>query len=202
MPTRTHHKRAPGGPNLKKMGQSDTLHRMNARLSDREVRGLNPHTVLGTLLPSQKGLLKFLFPNDLIHDGLWGIEPVPVGNKRKETDFSISGSLTRWWALVGQKRILYLSGGIQSGSLFHEAFAEPDFDAGPLCTPLNFSRGNKTGLWPTSFGLYGFLAWSGPRVSKLARPSMIWQTRHTRRKAQSVTDGMTSKPCTLGLKSN
>ena len=45
--------------------------------------------------------------NDLIHDGLWGIEPVPVEDKRKQTDFSISGSLTRWLGVTGQKRILY-----------------------------------------------------------------------------------------------
>lgn len=36
------HKRAPWWPNLKKMGPSDPTHRMNARMSDCEVRGLNP----------------------------------------------------------------------------------------------------------------------------------------------------------------
>ena len=65
--------------------------------------------------------------NDLIHDGVWGIEPVPVGDKRKETDFAISGSLTRWWEIPGQKRVLYFSGGGQSGSLFHEVFARTGF---------------------------------------------------------------------------
>lgn len=65
--------------------------------------------------------------NDLIHDGLWGIPPVPVEETRKQTDFSISGSLTRWWEIPGQKRVLYIGGGGQSGSLFHELFARAGF---------------------------------------------------------------------------
>jgi hypothetical protein len=84
--------------------------------------------------------------NDLIHDGLWGIEPVPVGNKRKQTDFSISGSLTRWWALAGQKRILYLSGGIQSGSLFHEAFARTGFRRWSPLHTFEFFKGKQDGI--------------------------------------------------------
>lgn len=65
--------------------------------------------------------------NDLIHDGLWGIPQVPVGDTRKQTDFSITGSLTRWWEVPGQKRILYIGGGGQSGSLFHELFTRAGF---------------------------------------------------------------------------
>ena len=61
--------------------------------------------------------------NDFIHDSLYGIPAVPVGEKRKETDFTLSGSMTRWWELPGQRRILFLSGGEQTGSLYQELFA-------------------------------------------------------------------------------
>ncbi len=84
--------------------------------------------------------------NDLIHDGVWGIEPVPVGNKRKETDFSISGSLTRWWEIVGQKRILYLGGGGQSGSLFHEAFARAGFRRWSPLKTIEHLNGKTEGI--------------------------------------------------------
>ena len=84
--------------------------------------------------------------NDLIHDGAWGIEPVPVGNKRKETDFSISGSLTRWWEIAGQKRILYLSGGGQSGSLFHEVFARTGFRRWSLLKTIEHLNGKTEGI--------------------------------------------------------
>jgi len=65
--------------------------------------------------------------NDLIHDRLWGIPSVPVEDKRKETDFTVSGSVTRWWGLFEQTRVLYLNGGGQTGSLYHEAFIRGGF---------------------------------------------------------------------------
>lgn len=65
--------------------------------------------------------------NDLIHDAIWGIDEVPVGDKREETDFTISGSLTRWWAFQGQRRILFAGAGGQTGSLFHEVMARAGF---------------------------------------------------------------------------
>ena len=49
--------------------------------------------------------------NDFVHDSLYGIPSIPVGEKRKETDFTISGSITRWEELPGQRRVLFLSGG-------------------------------------------------------------------------------------------
>ena len=90
--------------------------------------------------------------NDVIHDGLWGIEPVPVGKKRKETDFSISGSLTRWWKLAGQKRIVYLSGGGQGGSLFQEVFARTGFRRWSPVKTLEYLNGNQEGIWARLFG--------------------------------------------------
>lgn len=84
--------------------------------------------------------------NDLIHDGLWGIPPVPVGDTRKQTDFSISGSLTRWWEIPGQKRVFYLGGGGQSGSLFHELFARAGFRRWSPLKTIEQWKGPANGL--------------------------------------------------------
>ena len=89
--------------------------------------------------------------NDLIHDGVWGIEPVPVEGKRKETDFSISGSLTRWWEIFGQKRILYLGGGGQSGSLFHEIFARTGVRRWSPVKTLEYLNGRQEGFFADLF---------------------------------------------------
>ncbi len=89
--------------------------------------------------------------NDLIHDGLWGIPPVPVGEKRKETDFAISGALTRWWEIMGQKRVLYLGGGGQSGSLFHEIFARTGFRRWAPLKTIEYLHGNQEGIFASLF---------------------------------------------------
>jgi hypothetical protein len=103
--------------------------------------------------------------NDFIHDGLYGIPTVPVEDKRKETDFAISGSLTHWWEIPGQKRILYLSGGGQSGSLYHEIFARTGFRRwGPLKT-IEYLNGNQEGILASLFRPL--------RLSGMARASRI-----------------------------
>ena len=90
--------------------------------------------------------------NDLIHDGLWGIPTVPVEDKRKQTDFAISGALTRWWGIAGQKRMLYLGGGGQSGSLFHELFARAGIRRwSPLKTIEYLGGDQKKGILASIF---------------------------------------------------
>lgn len=89
--------------------------------------------------------------NDLIHDGLWGIPTVPVGDKRKQTDFAISGALTRWWEITGQKRVLYLGGGGQSGSLFHELFARTGFRRWAPLKSIEYLNGNQEGIFASLF---------------------------------------------------
>jgi len=84
--------------------------------------------------------------NDLIHDGLWGIPQVPVGDTRKETDFSLSGSLTRWWEIPCQKRVLYIGGGGHSGSLFHELFARAGFRRWSPLKTLEHMEGPLDGM--------------------------------------------------------
>lgn len=89
--------------------------------------------------------------NDFIHDGLYGIPTVPVEDTRKETDFAISGSLTHWWEIPGQKRILYLSGGGQSGSLFHEIFARTGFRRWAPLKTIEYLNGNQEGILASLF---------------------------------------------------
>ena len=96
--------------------------------------------------------------NDLIHDGLWGIPTVPVGDTRKETDFSFSGSLTHCWEIPGQKRILYIGGGGQSGSLYHELFARTGFRRWSPVKTIDELNGHQEGIF---FNLFRPLRLSG-----------------------------------------
>ena len=89
--------------------------------------------------------------NDLIHDRIWDIPTVPVERKRKETDFSISGSLTHWWEIPGQKRILYFSGGGQSGSLYHEIFARTGFRRWAPLKAIEHLNGKQEGIFSSLF---------------------------------------------------
>ncbi len=100
--------------------------------------------------PTRNQPTEFL-QNDLIHDGVWGIPTVPVEKKRNQTDFAISGSLTRWWGIAGQKRIVYLSGGGQTGSLFHELFARSGFRRWSPLKTIEYLNGDKQGLIASVF---------------------------------------------------
>ncbi|MCA9422365.1 MAG: hypothetical protein KC592_15185 [Nitrospira sp.] len=89
--------------------------------------------------------------NDFVHDRLYGIPQVPVGQKRKETDFTISGSLTRWTDLPGQQRILFLGGGGQTGSLYHELFARGGFRRWSPLKTIEYLGGTHHGWFATIF---------------------------------------------------
>lgn len=126
--------------------------------------------------------------NDLIHDGLWGIPTVPVEDKRKQTDFSISGSLTRWWDLAGQKRMLYMGGGVQSGSLFHEFFARTGFRRWAPFKTIEYWSGKQEGGLAKVFRPLGF---SGMvRASRIATGAAFRDLANTAYTAQgSITYG-------------
>lgn len=83
--------------------------------------------------------------NDFVHDRLYGIPQVPVGQKRKETDFAISGSITRWGELLGQRRVLFLGGGGQTGSLYHELFARGGFRRWSPVKTIEYLSGTPDG---------------------------------------------------------
>jgi len=57
--------------------------------------------------------------NDFVHR-LLAINPVPVTAQRNGTDFMISGSVTRWVKLFGEREIGFAGIGFSSGSLYHE----------------------------------------------------------------------------------
>jgi len=83
--------------------------------------------------------------NDFIHDKLYGIPRVPVGEKRKETDFTISASMTRWGELPGQRRVLFLGGGGQTGSLYQELFTRGGFRRWSPVTTIEYLNGKSDG---------------------------------------------------------
>jgi len=103
--------------------------------------------------------------NDFIHDSLYGIPSVPVGEKRKATDFTISGSMTRWEELLGQRRVLFLSGGGQTGSLYHELFARAGFRRWSPVKTIEYLNGKSDGWFA---GIFGPL-----RVSGMVRAGRI-----------------------------
>ena len=83
--------------------------------------------------------------NDFVHDRLFDIPQVPVGAKRKETDFTLSGSITRWGELPGQRRVLFLSGGGQTGSLYQELFARGGFRRWSPVKTIEYLSGTHDG---------------------------------------------------------
>lgn len=68
--------------------------------------------------PTRKDPTLYL-QNDFIHR-LLNSNPVPVAESRGGTDFMISGSVTRWIRIFGDREIGFAGIGFSSGSLYHE----------------------------------------------------------------------------------
>ena len=117
-------------------------------------RGWSANFTLG-IGPTRNQPTEFL-QNDVIHDGLWGIPTVPVEDTRKQTDFAVSGALTRWWDVMGHKRMFFLGGGIQSGSLFHEAFARTGIRRWSPFKTIEYLSGDQTGTLASALRPLGF----------------------------------------------
>lgn len=83
--------------------------------------------------------------NDFVHERLYDIPQVPVGAKRKETDFTLSGSITRWGELPGQRQVLFLGGGGQTGSLYQELFARGGFRRWSPVKTIDYLSGPHNG---------------------------------------------------------
>ncbi|MFO0731875.1 MAG: hypothetical protein U0231_08525 [Nitrospiraceae bacterium] len=84
--------------------------------------------------PTRDGPSRFL-QNDVIHK-LRNFDPVPVGNKRDADDFMLSGSLTRWFGLLGTKDVFFAGIGTAGGSLYYEPYAQAGFRRLSLLDPL------------------------------------------------------------------
>jgi hypothetical protein len=68
--------------------------------------------------PTQQSPTLYL-QNDFVHR-LLNVNPVPVGESRGGTDFMISGSVTRWIRMFGDREIGFAGIGFSSGSLYQE----------------------------------------------------------------------------------
>jgi len=72
--------------------------------------------------------------NDFLHEFLFNIPTVPVGQTRDEFDFMIDGSITQWkeWNTLP----LFLGAGFSTGTLYHEVFVLAGFRRFPFGTHL------------------------------------------------------------------
>lgn len=71
--------------------------------------------------PTDDKFTRFL-QNDLIHKVL-GLEPVPVGASREETDFMIHGAVTKWFNLFGSADRGFAGIGAAMGTIYYEPYA-------------------------------------------------------------------------------
>jgi hypothetical protein len=71
----------------------------------------------GPTYPEPTGSIQNGFVHHLLGNG-----SIPIGRRREETDFMINGSVARWINLFGQPDAGFVSVGVASGSLYHEAF--------------------------------------------------------------------------------
>ena len=70
--------------------------------------------------PTRDGLSRFL-QNDVVHD-FRGLTRVQVGNTRDQTDFMITGSVTKWVSIFGEREEGFAGLAMATGSLYHEPF--------------------------------------------------------------------------------
>ncbi len=75
--------------------------------------------------PTRDGPSRFL-QNDVVHK-LRGFTPVPVGEKRDADDFMLSGTLTRWFSLLGSHDVFFAGLGGAGGSLYYEPYVQAGF---------------------------------------------------------------------------
>jgi hypothetical protein len=94
---------------------------------------------------------------------IFNLRQVPVGATREGADFMISGDVTKWLDLLGQRELGFGGIGFASGSLYHEAFA----DIGVRRLSLSESFGSPEGSWLRSFSDY-------VRFSGMARYSRLY----------------------------
>jgi len=127
--------------------------------------------------------------NDFVHDRLYHIPQVPVGEKRKETDFTVSSSITRWGELLGQRRVLFLSGGGQTGSLYHELFARGGFRRWSPVKTIEYLNG-KSDNWLVN--MFRPLRFSGMvRASRIATGAAFHDLANSSYSAQgSISYGL------------
>ncbi len=119
--------------------------------------------------PTRDGPSRFL-QNDVIHK-LRDFTPVPVGNKRDANDFMISGSLTKWFSLLGSTDAFFYGIGGAGGSLYYEPYVQLGFRRLALFDPVPI-LGEY--LRVSAMGRYG-RPYSGAAFHEVAPQSYIGQ---------------------------
>jgi len=104
--------------------------------------------------------------NQIVHETLRGIPQVPVREKRRQTDFMITGSLNRWFSLGSMDRIAFAGLGVSSGSLYHEVFGRMGIRR---WSPIEMLHGPSDGEKPWWVSVFGPLRFSG-----MYRYSRLW----------------------------
>jgi len=105
--------------------------------------------------------------NEIIHEGLKRIPKVPVGEKRRQTDFMITGSVNKWMSLGSLDRIAFAGLGVSSGSLYHEVFGRLGIRR---WSPIEMLHGSSSSEKPWWVSVFGPLRFSG-----MYRYSRIWE---------------------------
>ncbi len=114
--------------------------------------------------PTDDGLTRFL-QNDVIHK-IRGLAPVPVGAKREALDYMVSGTLTKWTPIFGQRNDGFAGLGVAMGSLYQEPYVQ----AGLRRVALSDIFHSATGT--TSSALQTFSNWV--RFSAMGRYGRLY----------------------------
>ena len=118
--------------------------------------------------------------NRWVHRWL-GFDRVPVGSVRQATDFTIDGSLTRWFNPFGAERTGFFGGGASLGSLYQEVFARAGMRRVSIASLVGVSE-HEAGVVPTilrsvrvsAMGRYSRLG-TGAAFQELAPQSYLGQ---------------------------
>ncbi|WP_447969647.1 hypothetical protein [Nitrospira sp. M1] len=120
--------------------------------------------------------------NQVVHETLKGIPKVPVREKRRQTDFMITGTLNRWFSLGSMDRIVFAGLGVSSGSLYHEVFGRMGVRRWSPIEMLHGPSGEEKPWWVSVFGPLRFSGmyrysrvWEGAALRALAPESHIAQ---------------------------
>ncbi|MCA9473373.1 MAG: hypothetical protein MRJ96_06710 [Nitrospirales bacterium] len=105
--------------------------------------------------------------NEVVHEGLKGIPKVPVGEKRRQTDFMITGSLNRWLSIASHERLGFAGLGVTSGSLYHEVFGRIGFRRWSIVETFYEKSDKEQPWWVSVFGPL--------KLSGIYRYSRIWE---------------------------
>ena len=128
------------------------------RIPDREGWYTNLTVGLG---PTSDEPTKF-FQNEFVHDFLFNIPKVPIGNVRTEFDFMVDGSLTKWWF----SQVIFAGAGFSTGSLYHEVWTRGGMKNLPILRPIAQTWSHPDSIVTTLLDMF--------RISGMARYGRVF----------------------------